>query len=166
MTALLLDFSRAFLCTTFALSFLAKARQFAPFVATVHSFRLLPSPLVELAAVLILAAELSILLLLGGGLLLPVGFMIAFWLLLLFTGALAIALYRGQASSCNCFGATDTPIGLIDLVRNGGLLLVAYLGWLAAASPVNAGWDERILLALMGIVYGLLWIGLLTNRFT
>jgi len=157
MIAFFLVFNRAFLGTTFALSFFAKARHFASFVATLHAFRLLPTPVVKPAAALILAAELAILLLLGSELLLPVGFTIAFWLLLLFTGALAVVLYRGEAASCNCFGATETPISMTDLVRNGGLLLVTGLGWLAAASTVSPGWDERLLLALMGIVYGLLW---------
>jgi len=69
MIAFFLDFSRAFLGTTFALSFLAKARHFASFVATIHAFRLLPTPVVKPAAALILAAELAILLLLGSGLL-------------------------------------------------------------------------------------------------
>lgn len=155
MIAFLLVFSRAFLCITFALSFVAKARQFDPFVATIHTFQLLPAYAVKPAAFLILAAELAILLLLGSELLLPVGFMLAFWMLLLFTGMLAVSLYRKQITSCNCYGTTETPVGMTDIVRNGGLLLLTCLGWLAAGSTVSLrlGWDARLLFALMGIVF-------------
>ena len=150
---------RAFLWITFAYAFWGKVRSIPTFVTTIHRFALLPDSLARPATYFFLGFEASLILLLGTGIWLRMAFALAFALLLLFTLALIVVLWRRQETACNCFSTDDQPIGLSDIVRNGGLLLVALLGWLA--SPyVDMGWVQLTLLALIGIVYGLLWIHL------
>lgn len=159
MLAHLFVFCRAFLWITFAFSFWGKVQDLPAFTAAIRRFQLLPYVLAKPAALFFLGVEACLILLLGIGVWQRAAFALAFALLTVFTIALVVALLRRQRTSCNCFGADEQPIGWTDVMRNGGLLLVAVLGWVTAPT-VNVGWSHLLLFALMGIVYGLLWVHL------
>jgi thiol-disulfide isomerase/thioredoxin/uncharacterized membrane protein YphA (DoxX/SURF4 family) len=75
-------------------------------------------------------------------------------LLLVFTGAIAIALARGRTPECHCFGQLHSaPAGPATLIRNG--VLAAIAGGLAWAARDNPG------SSLLGVLAGLeAWRGL------
>ncbi len=144
----LLAFSHVVTGVVFGMSFLGKIRRPSDFVATIHSFRLVPPGLSRLAAGLFLAAEAAVVgsMGIGGPLVLP-GLLGAVGLLLLFSAALASTLLRQIHTSCSCFGPTVQPVSPLDLGRNAGFVLCALAGlaagWgLPAPTPALglAGW--------------------------
>jgi hypothetical protein len=155
----LLIVCRAFLWITFAYSFWGKVQDLPAFTVAIGRFQLLPPVLAKPAALIFLGVELCLILSLGIGVWLAASFALAFSLLSIFTIALIIVLLRQQPIACHCFGADEQPIGWADVIRNGGLLLVTVLGWVA---PLTVGMGESLfwLFALMGMVYGLLWLHL------
>lgn len=85
-------------------------------------------------------------------------------LLLVFTAAIGIALARGKAPDCHCFGQLHSaPAGPATLIRNGVLAVIAGgLAWISAAHPgpkildVLAGLDGwRGLVPALLLVLGL-----------
>ena len=154
MLPYLLTFSRVALGLLFAYAFLAKVRDVAQFAAAVGRFELLPRRWVKTAALLFLAGELAvILLLLTGGSWLPLAFALASLLLTLFTLALLSTLRRGIETSCNCFGASEKPLTYYDVGRNAGFIACSLLGWWlvpqVAGSPAAQNW---LALAWQGLV--------------
>ncbi|QBD80546.1 hypothetical protein EPA93_33080 [Ktedonosporobacter rubrisoli] len=162
MASYVLAFCRMAVGLLFLISFLGKMREPAKFRQTITDFRILPVGLSQMAAFLFLGAELVTVLcmLLGDVLLLP-GFLLASLLLLVFSGALAIVLMRGQRTACNCFGNNTKPIELTDLFRNAGLLLCAAGGcgiqsWLnQTLQPL--GWLQWLPVTLRATIFVLLW---------
>lgn len=126
----------------------------ARFGAVVGDYRLLPTPLVPLAAVGIplveLAAALAALRVLLGGnasLLAP-----AAGLLLLYGGAIAVNLARGRRHidcGCTAFGAPEATIGWSLVARNLGVAAVVLLLAAAPADPRAVGAADVI--ALIGV---------------
>ena len=150
---------RTFVWVTFAYSSWGKVQDLPAFTIAIRRFELLPYALGKPAALFFIFVEVCLIVLLGTGLWLDTGFALAFSLLSVFNIALITVLLRKQQIACNCFGADELPIGWTDVIRNGGLLLVTVLGWVA---PPTVGMDESLFLlfALIGIVYGLLWLHL------
>ncbi|MGC0419853.1 MauE/DoxX family redox-associated membrane protein [Embleya sp. AB8] len=141
----------------FAASAVSKFRDFGGFVDSVP--RLVPMP-VERArpvAILVVAVEASVPVLIAVPPLRVLGFAVAAALLLGFTVAIGIALRRGRRSSCRCFGASEAPLGARHLARN-GVLLAAAVGGIpgspAALPPVAGG----ALAAVAGLIGALLII--------
>lgn len=124
---------------------LRSRRSYAEFVAATG--RLFPRPVAATLrwwlAAAVLAAECIVLLLVLIPMTVPVGFAMAAGLLLAFTGAILLALRRGQRASCRCFGATGQPLGYAQVARNIGLITVCLigiaLGPLSSASAHPAG---------------------------
>lgn len=142
-----------------ALAALSKAwgrRPFEDFIQTLERFGFPRSWAgAPLAAGVIAAEALSALLLL----LAPrEGTVAALVLLGGFTVGLARVWRRGDAVSCRCFGASNTPVGAAHLVRNGLLLTVLVTGSLArqagAADP-SPEW-MRVLAGVFGALAGIL----------
>lgn len=113
----------------FALSAISKVRDFSSFMQAITTFKLLPARLSSHVACLILAAEGSVVLLLIIGH--PtIGLAIANILLLVFSIALLKVLARKASISCNCFGATNYTVTVLDLWRNATLLVLGFGSWL------------------------------------
>ncbi|MCL4869806.1 MAG: hypothetical protein KJ063_12635 [Anaerolineae bacterium] len=162
MLPYLLTFSRVALGLLFAYAFLAKVRDVAQFAAAVGRFELLPRRWVKTAALLFLAGELAvILLLLTGGSWLPLAFALAALLLLLFTLALLSALRRNIQTSCSCFGTSDKPLTYYDIWRNAGFMACSLLGWwLAAEVPITAlslNWVELAWIGFLAALFVMVW---------
>jgi Methylamine utilisation protein MauE len=67
----------------------------------------------------------------------PAGLAAAAVLLATFTAAIGLSLKRGARAPCRCFGASRTPLGAPQLLRN--LVLLAVCGAALAASTRPAG---------------------------
>jgi hypothetical protein len=143
----------------FLVSSVSKARsraEFESFVESVRRMRLLPSDRVRLVAAGVLVAEFIAWMLL----VLPVriatvaGFSVAAGLLLVFTAAIAMTVRRGVRTSCRCLGASVTPLGPWQIVRN---LLLAGAAVLAGAASFGSGQVEpggMVVAVFAGLVLG------------
>ncbi len=106
----------------------------ADFAVSVYRFHLLPGFLVNIAALYFpwLEAVCALCLLFA-----PRYRVASLWivlvLLILFTGAIAINLWRGSSFGCGCFGhgAADQPMSWINLLRNTGLVCLCGLALVA-----------------------------------
>lgn len=124
---------------------LRSRRSYAEFVTATG--RLSPRPVAGASrwwlATGVLAAECIVLALVLIPATVPVGFGMATGLLLAFTGAILLALRRGERAPCRCFGSTDQPLGYPHVARNIGLVAVCLLGivvgQLPTATPHPAG---------------------------
>ncbi|MET7302452.1 MauE/DoxX family redox-associated membrane protein [Embleya sp. NPDC005575] len=112
----------------FAVSAVSKFRDFGGFVGSVPHLVPMPTGWARPTAVLVVAAETSVPVLVAVPPPGALGFGVAAALLIAFTVAIATALRRDRRSSCRCFGASDVPLGTRHLVRNGVLLAVALAG--------------------------------------
>ena len=93
------------------------------FAISVHAYRILPLPVVNIAALVIPWTELICgLFLLGGILVRPSSFVLSS-LLLVFIGAIFTALLRGMNIDCGCFGAAhSSPVSWMRILEDIGLL--------------------------------------------
>jgi hypothetical protein len=113
-----------------SMSKLAGRHSFRSFVAALAEMRVLPAGLVLPVAVLVVAGELSVWLLLA----VPVaavsvaGLAAAIGLLVAFTVGIGSVLKRGLPAACRCFGPTAAPFGSRHIVRNAVLICVAAIG--------------------------------------
>jgi hypothetical protein len=137
---------RAALVVVFALAFAGKVRGAAAwraFVQSLAAFGVSAAWARPPAAAAIAAVEAAAVVLLVAS---PApGFALALALLAVFTGALVVALRRGQRAPCRCFGASERPIGPAHLARNAILLALACAGLAAGAlkgSPSTALHDS------------------------
>jgi uncharacterized membrane protein YphA (DoxX/SURF4 family) len=70
--------------------------------------------------------------------------LLAIVLLLIFTGAIAINLFRGSRFSCHCFGNSSTMIGPMAICRN--TLLIALACWIVVHSPLTLSLNALVTL--------------------
>jgi hypothetical protein len=124
----------------FAVSATSKVSRRVGFASFVESVRwLLPragtaAPLVATATI---AAELAIPVALLPAATARWAFGAATATLLAFTGALAAAIHRGVTTPCRCFGASSTPPGRSQLIRNAALICAAVAGAIASRGSAN-----------------------------
>lgn len=134
-----------------AASKLRGRRAFAEFVtATTQLFPWrAPARLIHTLAAAVVATELAIVALLLLPATVPIGFAAATGLLLAFTGAILIALRRGNRTPCRCFGAAEQPLGRTHVIRNAGLLILGAAG-LAGSLVTSATPDLPVALVSAG----------------
>ncbi len=148
-----LAFCRLATLFIFAVSSVSKARDLSSFRKSLSRFRVLPEPMIGVAVVLVLIAEVSTALLLAwGGSWLTIGFGAASALLLAFSAAIASVLVRRLQTPCNCFGGGRTrDVSAVDLWRNAMLLLLAS-GGCALAVRGSASWATPLGVAEWGLL--------------
>ncbi|MFJ7158964.1 MauE/DoxX family redox-associated membrane protein [Streptomyces sp. NPDC101118] len=89
------------------------------------------------AAVILAEAAVPVLLLLPGTRFRVAGFLAATALPAVFGLSIALALHRGAAPPCRCFGPSVTPLGARHLVRNTLLAALAAAGAVLAVRPAG-----------------------------
>ncbi|MBV9791119.1 MAG: hypothetical protein JOZ51_23185 [Chloroflexi bacterium] len=153
----LLLFCRIALALIFAVSALGKARDVAAFREAIADFKLLPAGLVSAAAWGFLVGEVAVvLLMLAGGALLGLGFVLAIVLLALFAVALLLVLQRRIKVTCNCFGRSEQHVSPYDVLRNLLLIGCSLLGLaLVAETGATINSAEVVLIALMAAAFTL-----------
>ena len=131
MLNLVLLTCQALLAMVFAWSAVSKVRSadaFRGFLSSVRAIRVVPTSATRPVGLAVVSAEVIAVLLLVTPPTVGYAFAFAAGLLASLSGAIAIALRRGTAAPCRCFGSSDAPIGARHLVRNGVLLGVCVLG--------------------------------------
>ncbi|MFE7117317.1 MauE/DoxX family redox-associated membrane protein [Streptomyces sp. NPDC057654] len=123
---------RTLLVVVFAVAVVTKlssAESFSAFARSVREFAGLSARRGRAAARLVAGAEAAgaVLLVLPRPLTMA-GFALLGCLLGSFTIAMAASLRRGLRVPCRCFGASTSSTGVLPLVRNGFLILVAAIG--------------------------------------
>lgn len=165
VTAYVLTFCRVVTGLVFLVSGVSKSGHLPQFKQTIINFRILPNQLSGIAALLLLAGEFGVVLLMiaGGNFLLP-GFVLAIALLIVFCGALASVLARSLRTSCNCFGPSEKPVTVSDLWRNLGFIGCALGGcvtqtWLRE-TDTTLSWLAWISISLGALVFVVIWVQL------
>jgi hypothetical protein len=130
---------------------LRNRRSYAEFVAATG--RLSPWPAAtattRLLAAAVVAAELAVLPLLLTPVTAWAGFAVATALLIAFTGAIGLALRRGERTPCRCFGSSSRqPLGSAQVVRNLVLLSVCAFGLVGGQLPAPPPHPAGVLLAV------------------
>lgn len=145
---------RSLIVLVFAVSVASKLRgrrAYAEFVAATG--RLSPRPVAGTAvwrlAAWVVAAELAVPVLLLVPVTASLGFAVAAALLVALTGAILLALRRGERAPCRCFGSAEQPLGYPQVVRNLVLLAVCVLGLVGGQLPVAAPDPAGALLAVV-----------------
>jgi hypothetical protein len=128
--------SQVLLATVFVVSAYSKLRSRTALRSFVATLRLLPGPARFAAAMAAVAMEIVAAATL---IVLPhMGLAASGMLLIAFSMWIAVSLRWGQREPCQCFGVSATPLGPVHLIRNGLLLLVVALGWVALMFPGGA----------------------------
>ncbi|MEU7133662.1 MauE/DoxX family redox-associated membrane protein [Streptomyces sp. NPDC046261] len=135
---------------------LAGARAFGAFADSLRDMRLFPAARVRPLAVLVVAAECLVCVLLAVPVrpVAAVGFVVAAGLLLAFAGAVAVVAARGTRTSCRCFGTSSVPLGPRHVVRNVLLAAVAAAGAAATRATGHTRPAGLVLAALAGLLLG------------
>jgi hypothetical protein len=134
---------RAGLATVFFVAFVSKVHSRAvreAFVASLHTWRLLPSRYVGPVAAATVTAEAVVVALLVTPVTTTarVGFGLAAGLFGVFTVAVVTALRRGATQPCRCFGVTAAPLGRRHVVRNLVLVAAALVGFVGGPGGSGA----------------------------
>lgn len=95
------------------------------FAQAVFSYQILPDFLVNFTALTLPWVETIIGALLIIGIWLPGAVMLTNMLLVVFLVAILFNYARGLDVSCGCFSGRDEPIGILTVLRDTGLLLIA-----------------------------------------
>lgn len=154
----ILAFCRVTIGLVFAWSFVGKIQNIASFVQTINRFNLLPKALHWPVAVMFLGGELAVLgaMILGGNLLLW-GFLLAGLLLIIFSVALIVVLIRKIQTPCNCFGSSQKPASIFDIVRNAALILFSLGSYGLSVAKIESSqvlsWMDWVLIAVVAIVF-------------
>lgn len=162
LATLLVLFCRITLGLVFSISAISKIFKMQPFVKAVVNFEILPNRLARFAAYLFVIGEFLTAILLGMGCL-TIGFSLVSLLLLVFSSALVVALWRKMRISCNCFGPTQTIISVYDLWRNGGFVICAIVGLIALERSSTQQdliiWDV-MLVTFSAVIFVTIWTNL------
>lgn len=160
--AYVLTFCRITIALVFALAFLGKIRNIAAFQEAISDFRLLPENWSKVIAGISLSLEFAIvLLMLAGQDFLFSGFLLATGLLISFSIALAITLFRKMKVTCRCFGWAENRVSPYDLVRNALFILCGVIGvWTFFLSPQSIPGSEAILVGFISLHYVILAVNL------
>jgi len=149
----------------FAWSFVSKVRNTSAFLQTIRQFQILSARLTRPVGYLFLFGEIAVALsMVVGNKLLSWGFLLGTFLLTLFCVALSSVLLRKVETSCNCFGASRSPVSYFDLVRNIGLIGCSLGGYSALTATRTSlaffSWPDNILVILAATVFVVLWVQL------
>jgi hypothetical protein len=144
---------RGLIVLVFVVSAASKLRgrhAYAEFVAATG--RLSPRPLraamARRLAAGVVAVELAVVALVLAPRITSIGFAVAATLLLAFTGAILLALRRGERAPCRCFGSAEQPLGYPHVVRNLVLLAACALGLVGGQLVVSSPSPGGALLAV------------------
>lgn len=126
--------ARLILGCVFLASSLGKFRSLRTFADEILDYQLLSSQQARIVAYLLPFVELAVGIFTIIGFSLTIVSIVAIFLLLIFTGAIAINLLRGRHFSCHCFGSFSAMIGPATIARN--ILLAALAFWMFLYAPV------------------------------
>ncbi|MET8281755.1 MauE/DoxX family redox-associated membrane protein [Micromonospora sp. NPDC005174] len=135
---------------------------FGLFVASIRDMRLLPVGLARPTALLVLAAECSVCVLLASPAagVASIGLGLATLLLIGLTAAVVLVNRRVDAVSCRCFGASSSPLGARHVFRNAFLTVLGAAGVIASRSDGPMDADGVVVAVCAGALLALLIVKL------
>jgi hypothetical protein len=142
---------RAFVAALFGAAVVAKLssrRARLELVAAVRAFRVVPARWAPLAAVAVIAAELTLVALAVAPGSARAGLIGAACVLAGFAAVIAAAVRRGIAAPCRCFGATSRPVGAVHVVRNAAAAVLAATA--AVTAPDRGASGVELALGALG----------------
>jgi hypothetical protein len=155
---------RYFVGLIFLLSSISKLSNIPEFQQSITNFKILPRRMSYPLALAFLFGEIIafILLMFGQNIFFIWGVIQAFILLTLFSLALSSVLFRGIATTCNCFGETKENVSLFHLLRNIGLLFILIM---MIITFMRNGFQavsmlDFLLLAPMAFIFALIYLNL------
>jgi len=158
----LMVFCRVFTGFVFLLSAYGKTSDISSFQKTINSFRLINSKLAYPLSFIFISIEwLIVIFIVSGGEFLLYGYMLAIVLLIVFTTALTIVLFRQISTTCNCFGSSSKPVTKYDVVRNCGLLSCSTVGlYITFGNPniTSLTLENAIIVGVFALILVLLWL--------
>ncbi|WDN56857.1 MauE/DoxX family redox-associated membrane protein [Streptomyces clavuligerus] len=138
-----------------AMSKIRDAESYAAFTGSVRELTELPARPARTVAAIVVAAEAgAVVLLLAPSPSHRAGFALAGGLFGAFTVAIAASLRRGVRGRCRCFGASESRLGPVHLVRNALLITVAGTGALGASDSLPGAPGGLALAVGTGLVLG------------
>ncbi|MEU0281572.1 MauE/DoxX family redox-associated membrane protein [Streptomyces sp. NPDC088147] len=153
------------LVVVFAAAAVGKLRgagSFPAFVRTLKDLGVIPERWARGCALLLVAGEISVAVLLLTAPLAPglgtAGFILAAGLLAAFTAGIAITAARRTGVRCRCFGASASPLGARHAARNAALALIAVTGAALAPAIARVQPAEALLAVCAGTLAGALAI--------
>jgi hypothetical protein len=139
---------------------LRSRRAFSEFVAATG--RLSPRPLTapnsRRLAIAVVAAEVVVVPLVLIPATAPVGLVAGSTLLIAFTGAILLAVRRGERAPCRCFGSATQPLGYAQVIRNLVLLGTALAGLVGALLTTTRPDPAGLLIAVAAGALGALLV--------
>lgn len=159
-----LFFCRFAVILLFAFSFITKIVDINNYASSIGRFNLIPSRFSKIAAVILIAQEfLIVVLLLLDIRFQVVGFGIASVILLIFTFAIGAALFRGLRISCNCFGASEKRISTYDILRNILFIICSVIGLTLLISGKNMAETPTLVEAIIVSFWAIAFLQIATN---
>lgn len=137
----------------FLASAASKLRGYGEFRRSLPGLAPVRPGLLQPLAVVVIASETAVPILLAIPPAMAYGFGLSGVLLCAFSVAITLALRRGQRTPCRCFGASNKPLGPAHLIRNTILLVTAVAGGLASGVQSQpAGLAVAIAAGFLGAV--------------
>ena len=129
----------------FIVAALAKLGDLKSFAEQIHNFRMLPLAVENLVAMILPWIELIAGLALVSRVHPRAGAWITAALMVIFTLAVVVAMFRGLDIACGCFGTADASrVGLVKLGQNLGMLLLALGASLQPAYAAPASFSGQV----------------------
>jgi len=139
--------ARLYLAAVFLLACWHKLVHPGSFAMDIATYQILPLALVNPMAIALPWVELVAGLMLLVGLRARAGALLVAGMMLMFTVAIALALWKGLDMSCGCFasqGAVDDPISGLTILRDLGWLALAVYVFVFDHTPLGLdGWLRR-----------------------
>ncbi len=116
------------------------------FAGSIQAYRILPMATINTAALILAWLELLCGIFLLSGFMVKPSALIVSALLAVFLAAMLLAMARGLAIDCGCFGKEHaTPLGWMKIAEDTGLLLLGILLWYFPSIPAAHSTGEESL---------------------
>jgi hypothetical protein len=141
----------------FVVSAFTKLTDHASFLRSLRRMRVVPKAIAPVVAVIVVAVEAAIPVLLSVpvNLVVRIGFVVATGMLAAFTGAIVWSLRHGRREPCQCFGKSTVPLGPRHVARNAVLICLSALGACAAIlQPGRPELGPAAVAAVAGVFLG------------
>jgi uncharacterized membrane protein YphA (DoxX/SURF4 family) len=133
--------------SSFEWSQLPPPLDYSPFARSVYNYKALPVPLVNLAAMWIVALETLCALCLLAGYWLRAAALLLAVVQTAFLAGMVQAIIRGLDIDCGCFVGIDTRVGVLTLARD-SLFLIGFVAVYLLSEPPSVCSEEEAMSAL------------------
>lgn len=153
-----------FISSTFLLAGASKLLNRRPFQQSLVQLRIpfAHNHTTQIALLIIGLEAFAGVLIFAGGRFTVAGFLLATGLMIGFTIVIANVLLRGVSRHCNCFGKSNRPINILDLIRNIGICACSTTGICLTQTthtPITNKLEVGVI-TILGMFIALIWANL------